>query len=129
MESMIRSLIVVGLGSFVGGGLRFLLSGLAKQYIHHPFPLGTFVVNILGCLAIGLFYGCFERGHILHPDLRLFLTVGVCGGFTTFSTFMNENLQLLKGEQFLWMALYAAFSLLLGLLAVWAGYALVKAWG
>ena len=118
---MIRSLIVVGLGSFVGGGLRFLLSGLAKQYIHHPFPLGTFVVNILGCLAIGLFYGCFERGHILHPDLRLFLTVGVCGGFTTFSSFALETGGLIKDGNGYISLLYAGLSVVCGLIAVFAG--------
>lgn len=123
---MIRSFLIVGLGSFLGGGVRFLLTRAVSHYVSHPFPAGTFVVNMLGCLALGAICACFERGHVMHPDVRLFLTVGVCGGFTTFSTFMNENLQLLKGEQMLWLALYAACSLLLGLLAVWGGYALVR---
>ena len=101
-----------------------MLTRLVQQYVHHPFPLATWVVNVSGCLVIGLLYGCFERGQVMNPDIRLFLTVGLCGGFTTFSTFMNENFQLLRGEQFLIMALYATLSLLVGLLAVWAGYAL-----
>lgn len=121
---MIRSFLIVGLGSFLGGGLRFLLSHLVQTYVHHPFPLATWAVNVLGCLLIGMLNGYFERSHLLNPDIRLFLTVGLCGGFTTFSTFMNENFQLLKGEQFFILTLYASLSLLIGLLAVWAGYAL-----
>ena len=121
---MIRSFLIVGLGSFLGGGLRFLFSRLVQTYVHHPFPLATWVVNVLGCLLIGMLNGYFERSHLLNPDIRLFLTVGLCGGFTTFSTFMNENFQLLKGEQFFILTLYASLSLLIGLLAVWAGYAL-----
>ena len=123
---MIRSFLIVGLGSFVGGGMRFLCSRMIQNYVHHPFPLGTFVVNVLGCLAMGLFCGYFERGHVMNPDIRLFLTVGFCGGFTTFSTFMNENLQLLKSEQYVWIALYSAFSLFVGLLAVWLGHTLFR---
>ena len=69
------------------------------------FPLGTFLVNILGCFAIGLFYGLFERGNLMSPNLRIFLTVGFCGGFTTFSTFMNENFLLIKDDNFFYSSL------------------------
>ncbi len=119
---MLRSFLLVGLGSFLGGGLRFLVSKWAQTYVHNPFPLGTFLVNVMGCFLIGLFYAWFERGHISNPDIRLFLTVGVCGGFTTFSTFMNENYRLMKSDSMLWMAFYAASSLFVGLLCVWLGY-------
>lgn len=83
------------------------------------FPLGTFAVNLVGCLLIGLFYGLSE--HTLSPNARLFLTVGFCGGLTTFSTFANENLQLFRDGNVLMFALYAAGSVFFGILAVHLG--------
>ena len=90
------------------------------------FPLGTWIVNILGCFAIGLFYGLFEQAHLMNSHLKLFLTVGFCGGFTTFSTFMNENLLLIRDGNFYYFALYTGLSLLIGFLMLMAGYSLVK---
>ena len=103
---MLKTLLFIGMGSFTGGVLRYLISRYVQNFLTPSFPLGTLLVNILGCFAIGLFYGLFERGNLMNPNLKMFLTVGFCGGFTTFSTFMNENFQLIKDgflffEQFL----------------------------
>ena len=81
---------------------------------------GTLVVNVVGCLLIGLIYGASDRWGI-SGDMRLLLTVGFCGGFTTFSTFMNESLSLMRADNLLSLALYASLSVGLGLVAVWAG--------
>jgi CrcB protein len=85
------------------------------------FPIGTMAVNILGCFLIGLFYAMLEKMHIMNPDLRLFLTVGFCGGFTTFSTFMNESMSLFRADNLLMGALYIGGSVALGMIAVVAG--------
>ena len=97
---MLKTLLFIGMGSFTGGVLRYLISRYVQNFLTPSFPLGTLLVNILGCFAIGLFYGLFERGNLMNPNLKMFLTVGFCGGFTTFSTFMNENFQLIKDDNF-----------------------------
>ena len=103
---MLKTLLFIGMGSFTGGVLRYLISRYVQNFLIPSFPLGTFLVNILGCFAIGLFYGLFERGNLMSPNLRMFLTVGFCGGFTTFSTFMNENFLLIKDDNFFYLSLY-----------------------
>ena len=95
-------------------------------FLTPSFPLGTLLVNILGCFAIGLFYGLFERGNLMNPNLKMFLTVGFCGGFTTFSTFMNENFQLIKDDNFFYLSLYVGLSLFVGFIMLYLGYSLVK---
>lgn len=124
---MLRTFLVVGVGSFLGGGCRFLMSKFVQHYAAYSFPTGTFVVNLLGCLLIGILYGLFEKGNIMNADLRIFLTVGFCGGFTTFSTFVNENFQLLKDSNYFYMSIYMAFSLFGGLLALYMGHLIIKA--
>lgn len=93
------------------------------------FPTGTMVVNLLGSFLIGLAYGIFERGALMTTELRLFLTVGFCGGFTTFSTFMNENYQLVKDGNFMLTSLYAAISLGGGFLLLALGRFIINNYG
>lgn len=123
---MFKTLLFIGIGSFTGGVLRYVCSRFVQNAIQLSLPLGTLLVNICGCFAIGFFYGLFERGNLLSPNLRLFLTVGLCGGFTTFSTFMNENFQLMKDSNFIYLSFYLACSLFGGLIMLYAGHALTR---
>jgi CrcB protein len=123
---MLRILIAIGLGGCAGSILRWLTSRWLSAWVVASFPLGTFVVNILGCFCLGLLYGWSERGHLLSEEWRLFLTVGLCGGFTTFSTFAGENVLMLRDGAFLYAALYIGLSVVAGLLAVYGGMYLTK---
>ena len=124
--AMLKSIIIVAIGRGMVGAFRFLLSKIIQGSVFTAFPLGTMTVNILGCLLIGIFYGLFDRGALLNPNLKLLLTVGFCGGFTTFSTFMNESLHLFRSDNILYGALYAGGSVFIGLLAVFVGSQLIK---
>ena len=124
---MNRNVLLVAVGSMLGGVARYLCAlGVARIAIT-SFPYGTFAVNISGCLAIGLVYGFAERFDWFSADLRLFLATGFCGGFTTFSSFAFENLELLQDKDYLTFATYSALSFVLGLTAAYAGVSLSKA--
>ena len=118
---MVRSLFVVGFGGFLGTIFRFLISRYFQVNVTTVFPWGTFIVNILGCLLIGIIYGISEKGDVLSAEIRLFLVVGICGGFTTFSTFSNDAFLLLRQQELIPFALYTSLSFLLVLFAVYAG--------
>ena len=91
---MIKDIILVGIGSGIGGICRYLIS-LAMTQARNGFPWGTFTVNIAGCLLIGILWGVTSRFQNVSPSFSLFLMVGFCGGFTTFSTFSKEGLTML----------------------------------
>lgn len=119
---MIRTLLLVGGGSFLGGIARYLVKvGCERLFPAATLPLGTMAANVAGCFLIGLFYGIASRNASVSQDILLFLTVGFCGGFTTFSTFINENFTMLQGGEFLNAALYAGLSLAVGLLFLYFG--------
>jgi len=118
---MLKILLIIGTGSFAGGVARFLTSRYIQNTFVSAFPYGTFVVNILGCFLIGLFYGISDRGNMMNPEWRMFLTVGFCGGFTTFSTFANENISLLRDGNIFHFALYTSLSVFLGIMATYLG--------
>ena len=109
-------------GTLIGGVLRFLLTRFVQINSMSSFPWGTTAVNLLGCLVLGVLYGLFSRGLLLHTETRLFLTVGLCGGFTTFSTLMNESFLLLKEGNFPAFFLYTLLSFAGGLIAIGLGY-------
>jgi CrcB protein len=123
---MLKTLLYIGFGSFLGGIARYLLSRVVQNSVASAFPYGTMAVNLLGCLLIGLFFGLSERTNLINDEWRIFLTVGFCGGFTTFSTFANENMTLLRDGNFLYFSLYTGLSVFLGLVAVFIGNALTK---
>lgn len=124
---MLKLILIIGTGSFIGGVLRFLSSRFIQNSVFSSFPYGTFMVNILGCLFIGIFYGISERGNMMSAEWRMFLTVGFCGGFTTFSTFANENLSLLRDGNVFYSALYISLSVFVGILATYSGNLIIKA--
>lgn len=125
------NILAVFLGSGIGGVCRYLLSRLIQTHAaaESLFPWGTFAINVLGCFVIGLLYGVFDRydtSGIVSPQVRLLLTTGFCGGFTTFSTFINENYLLFQSSNLLLVTGYAAASLICGFLLLYAGYALCQ---
>ena len=125
--AMFKNIMLVALGGAVGSVARYLVSRALNGTLLAAFPLGTMTANVLGCFVIGLVCGMADGdGAPVGPDLKLLLTVGFCGGFTTFSTFMNETLALARGGEALAPALYVGASVALGLLAVVGGYQLVK---
>lgn len=119
---MIRTLLLVGGGSFLGGIARYLVKiGCEKMFPAAALPFGTLAANVAGCFLIGLFYGLASRHASMSQDIMLFLTVGFCGGFTTFSTFINENFTMLQGGEVFNAVLYAGLSLAVGLLFLYLG--------
>lgn len=121
MKALISALIV-GSGGFFGSAARWAFSGLVHRLLPSAlFPWGTLAVNVLGCFVIGLLFGLGEVRQLFSPNTRLFLLVGVLGGFTTFSTFGLESFHLLRDGEFIRAAAYVVFHLVIGLVAVWAG--------
>jgi CrcB protein len=123
---MLKQLLLIGLGGFVGSVARFLVSQLNTRIDWFSVPLGTLTVNVVGSLIIGFLIGISERSPILTVEWRMFLMVGLCGGFTTFSSFTGENLMLLRNGQFFPLFLYTGLSILLGFTAVYLGYISTK---
>ena len=119
-----KEILLVGFGGFIGSVARYLVSKLNITWQFLSIPMGTLTVNILGSLIIGFLVGISVKSELISNDLRLFLMVGLCGGFTTFSSFTNENFMLMQNGQFLTVFLYTALSIVLGFLAVYFGYVL-----
>lgn len=122
---MVRDIIIVGIGSGIGGICRYLIS-LIIGFANNGFPWGTFAVNIAGCLLIGILWGVTSRFQSISPAFTLFFMVGFCGGFTTFSTFSKEGLALLQTNNYMLFALYTIGSMVLGILAVALGHLITK---
>lgn len=126
MNSTLKAIIIVFTGSGIGGVARYGMQTWLLRLYPGIFPLGTFIVNLLGCFLIGLFYAISEKNNVLAPEWRIALTTGFCGGFTTFSTFAYENVFLLKAGNYSTLLLYIIASVLLGLTGVFAGIYTVK---
>ena len=124
---MIR-IVLVGVGSLFGGVLRYGLSTWVHRVLDNPwFPYGTLAVNVLGCLVIGFLAGLAETRTAFTSEARLFLFVGILGGFTTFSSFALETFSLARDTQNVAALMNIGLQLILGLLAVWIGNVLAHA--
>jgi CrcB protein len=123
---MIKNILLVGLGGSVGSIARYLCQKWFAENVQHPFPWGTFFVNIVGCFLIGLIYAIAEKTTLLSPSTRLLLITGLCGGFTTFSAFAFENMELLRSGDTTYFFLYIIASIVVGIAAVFAAIALIK---
>ena len=114
---------MVGLGGSIGAMLRYLVASFIKT---NSFPLNTFLINILGCLCIGFILALGEKPNVLSNDLKLFLATGICGGFTTFSTFSAENYLLLKSGNYVSAALYIFTSITVCIIATFIGFKIIN---
>jgi len=123
---MLQNMLLIGTGGFLGSVLRYGSNQVMIKLFETTHPIGTFFVNIAGSFLIGLVLGMFERGALMSANWKLFLAVGFCGGFTTFSAFALENLNLLQSQQFALSLFYVGLSLIVGLAAVYFGFWLTK---
>jgi CrcB protein len=120
-----KIILMIGIGSCIGGMCRYLLSQFVQNKFLSAFPYGTMTVNIIGCFLIGVVFALSERGNFT-MEWRLFLATGVLGGFTTFSSFSLETVSMLRGGQLWYAFFYILCSVIIGLLATFAGIFLIK---
>jgi fluoride exporter len=125
-EDILRNYFLVFAGGGLGAALRYWVSGIVHGRFGGGFPLGTLSVNVLGCIAIGLLMSLLEERFLVYPGLRIFLTVGVLGGFTTFSSFSYETIAMLREGQFFYSGVNIAASLGACLCGTWIGLHLGK---
>lgn len=120
-----KLILMIGIGGFIGTISRYLISVLIQNKFLSTYPWGTFTVNIMGCFLIGIIYALSDKGNF-SVEWRLFLATGIMGGFTTFSSFSNETVSMLRDAQYGNALLYVGSSVLLGLLATFCGIVLIK---
>ena len=120
-----RSILLVGLGGFIGSVARYMIA-VAFSGASSSFPLATLVVNVAGSFVIGLVMGLAEAGEVLTPEWRFFLATGFCGGFTTFSTFSYESIQLMNDGELLFLGANVVLSVVLSLAAAYLGMVLIR---
>jgi CrcB protein len=123
---MLKTILIVGTGGFLGSVARYLTQIIAERYLHSSFPWGTLAANIAGCFIIGLVYALSERGNMLSPEWRIFMTVGFCGGFTTFSAFAYNNLSMLSENNYMQLLFNVGLNIFLGIGAVYLGIVAIR---
>jgi len=123
---MLRTILIVGAGGFIGSVMRYLVQIFVEKGLSSTFPWGTFVANMAGSLIIGMVFGLAEKGDLLSSEWRIFLAVGICGGFTTFSSFAYNNLMMIKEQSFGQLFWNIGGSLFFGILAVYLGIVLIR---
>lgn len=121
----ITSVLLVGLGGFIGSSLRYIMTVVVNQRTAFQFPLATFSINVIGSFVIGIVLGVASKGS-MDENIRLFFATGICGGFTTFSAFSAENLKMIQEGEMATALLYILLSVVFGLLAVAGGLIIGK---
>ena len=121
-----QNYLLVFAGGGIGAAARYWLSGLVYQRLGSEFPSGTLVVNVIGCLLIGFLISIFEERFVLYPSLRIFLTIGILGGFTTFSSFSFETMAVLRDGELLYASANILLSVVVCLGGTWVGLTLGK---
>lgn len=124
-QKLLSGFLLVGTGSFLGGGMRFLIDKMVVRLLGSGMPWGTWVVNILGCFLLGLFFSVLGKNSS-SGNLSLILTTGFCGGFTTFSTYVKEGFLLCQQNQVGIALLYILGSLVVGMLFFYIGFILAR---
>ncbi|MEX2306587.1 MAG: fluoride efflux transporter CrcB [Pirellulales bacterium] len=119
--------LIVGIGGFIGSVLRHWLSGIGQRWVQDAFPAGTLLVNALGCFAVGAFWGLVEYREWFSPETRIFATVGIFGGFTTFSAFGYETFALLHDREYLPALVNVGANVVGSIAAVMLGWMAAKA--
>ena len=123
---MIKNFLIVGLGGAVGSMLRYGVQKIFQVQTVATFPTGTLLVNIAGCFLIGILWSLVSRSLTWNEEMKLLLMTGFCGGFTTFSAFSLEGVELLQQQRYGIFILYFILSIVLGLAATFGGYSLTK---
>ena len=123
---MFKAMLIAGAGGFIGTCLRYLVGKLARYITASSFPWGTFAVNIVGSLVIGILFGMVEKAHLISANMNVFLITGFCGGFTTFSSFADDMFLLMQNKHWGYFSAYLVLSVVLGIVLVWLGRSLVK---
>ena len=122
---LFRSMLLAGLGGFAGTCCLYLVGRCSASLLPGHFPVGTLVVNILGCFLIGIFYGLLDKARVLTPSQSLLLITGFCGGFTTYSAFADDLWRLAHRGEWSLLILYLGATFIIGILLLIAGRALV----
>lgn len=123
---MLRTILLVGSGGFIGSVMRYLVQYYIEKSLTSTFPWGTFIANIAGSLIIGIVFALAEKGNLMSAEWRIFLAVGICGGFTTFSAFAYNNFTMLNEKAWGSLFLNVGGNLFLGILAVYVGIILIR---
>jgi len=125
MKTALLHAAAVGSGGFLGALARYGLGGLVQRQLPlATFPWGTLAVNLAGCFAIGVLTGLADSRQLFGPELRVFMLIGILGGFTTFSTFGYETFSMLRDAEYLRATANVGVQVVGGLTLVWLGYAL-----
>ena len=125
MNNNLKRILIVGAGGFIGAALRYIVTGLSSKGLGDNFPFGTLIVNVIGGLLIGFIMEA-SLNLPISANLRIFLTTGILGGLTTFSTFSYETVSLVSDGRYLLGGLNAGLNVFLALAAVWAGTSLAR---